>query len=377
MNKKSSLHKGPGRRVLFSGYAPVHTLCFLPVYEELKNDPRLDIFFSGGFRTRDEDGFHYDLEGFYEPMGIDPDQILPLDEALSQPFDVAICAHTSDTMIPDDVGRSIQIFHGVSFKNFAVREKVLKYDYLCLSGRYHAERFRDQGLIREGGSSCLVTGFAKTDALLAAGSLRDAYLTQLGMDPSRPTILFAPTGGKYNALEDGGLERIQAIKAEGCWNLLLKPHDHPKRPIDRAALEALESSDFRLVRDIDVIPLLKVADLLITDASSVAMEYTLLDRPIVFADVPRLFKNVRKRGAPLDLKTHGRNIGPIAEGPGQLVEAIRSSLANPEEFHRQRRSVATDVFYRPGGAAQRVADVILHAAGCLASLPPEIEVLRP
>lgn len=364
-------------RVLFSGYAPVHTLCFLPVYRELQNDPGVEVFFSGGFRVKEEDGERYDLNGFYGPMGIDPSRVLPLDQALEMPFDVAVCSHTSDTMLPGQVGRTVQIFHGVSFKNFSVRDKVLVYDDICISGRYHEERFRSQGLIRPGGSRFLLTGFAKTDDLVRGDACREAVLSRLGLDPSLPTVLFAPTGGKHNALERFGPALVREIRDGGRWNLVLKPHDHPKRPVDWPAYESLQCGNYRVTRDPDVIPLLKSADLLLTDASSVAVEYTLLDRPIVFADVPKLFANVRKRGAPLDLETHGRNTGPVAGSPAEVVKAIGESLENPERYSDRRRAVADHVFYDPGRASGRVADVIRHAAGLLPSLPKEVEVIAP
>lgn len=47
----------------------------------------------------------------------------------------------------------------------------------------------------------------------------------------------------------------------------------------------------------DILPTLFLADLLISDASSVANEYTLLDRPIVFLDVPEMIEAAVESGA--------------------------------------------------------------------------------
>ena len=53
------------RRVLFAGYAPVHFLCFRPVYERLRTDPDLELWLSGGFRSKDDQGVEsYSLDGF-------------------------------------------------------------------------------------------------------------------------------------------------------------------------------------------------------------------------------------------------------------------------------------------------------------------------
>ena len=64
-------------RVLFTGYAPVHFLCFKPLYERLIGMPGLDVGLSGGTRTKSPhtvDGYLYDHEDMYRrlpsmPMG--------------------------------------------------------------------------------------------------------------------------------------------------------------------------------------------------------------------------------------------------------------------------------------------------------------------
>ncbi|MCH8889793.1 MAG: CDP-glycerol glycerophosphotransferase family protein [Myxococcales bacterium] len=112
---------------------------------------------------------------------------------------------------------------------------------------------------------------------------------------------------------------LQAVSERGTWNLLIKPHDHAKNAIDWfKELARYENGVVRLVRDLDVVPYLHAADLLVTDASSVAVEYTLLDRPIIFMDVPQMFNKVRKRSPSLDLDTYGRKIGEIMSAKSLL-----------------------------------------------------------
>ncbi|MFQ5464314.1 MAG: CDP-glycerol glycerophosphotransferase family protein [Thermodesulfobacteriota bacterium] len=366
------------KRVLFTGYAPIHFVCFLPVYRLLAADPRVELFLSGGFKRTDHDEVTFSLEGFYDPFPVDQSRVLPIEEVRRQDFDVLVSAHLSDTLFPRSVNKTVQIFHGVSFKNLSVREKALRFDLLCLPGRYHSELYRRQGLVRGDGPVCLLTGLPKVDALATGDLDRDAVLRGAGVDPGLPTILFAPTGDKHNALDTMGPEVIRAVAEQGSWNLLIKPHDHPKRDVDWfAELAPMESDRVRLVRDRDIIPYLFAADLLMTDASSVAVEYTLMDRPIVFIDVPKLFKKLRKRAPALDLDTYGRKIGVVVKSPEEVVAAVSSGLAHPEREGDIRRAMATHVFYAPGGATERVAGVVLHAAGLAPGLPGDVEVLRP
>jgi CDP-glycerol glycerophosphotransferase (TagB/SpsB family) len=361
------------KRILFTGYAPIHFICFLPVYKRLVEDENVEIFLSGGFRKKDGDDITFSLDGFYDPYDIDQSHVITMERVKNEDFDVLVSAHLSDMLFPRSVKKTVQIYHGVSFKNLAVRDKALRFDMLCLPGRYHAELYRKNGFIREDDSKCLVTGFSKTDALVSGEIDREAVLKAIGVDPKRPTILFAPTGEKHNALDTMGHEVIKAVSEAGVWNLLVKPHDHPKKDIDWfAELEPLENDSLRIVRDFDIIPYLASADLLITDASSVAVEFTLLDRPIVFMDIPKLFKRLKKRAPSLDLETYGRKIGDVVANPDELQDVITKSLAEPGRASEIRRKMAEHLFYAPGRASENVAAVVRYAAGLISELPDDV-----
>lgn len=351
------------KRILFSGYAPVHFLCFYPVYQYLSRDPRVELWLSGGFRKKNNDEVNYLLEGFYDSFAVDHRKVIPIEKARQEDFDVLVCSHLSDSLFPRSANKTVQIFHGVSFKNFAVREKALRFDLLCLPGNYHASRYRKRNLIRANGPLCLLTGFPKMDAFFNGCLDRRFTLQNVNVCPDKPTILYAPTGGKHNSLETMGEKVIEKLSMEKDWNILIKPHDHPKKEIDWfSRLARFENERVQLLRDKNVIPYLYAADLLISDASSVTVEYSLLDRPIVFLDVPKLFKNVVKRGGDLDLDTYGRKMGKIVYDPQEIVQVVRNSLSDSKEYSELRQKMAKDVFFAPGQATERVANVILYAA---------------
>ncbi|MGE4605589.1 MAG: ABC transporter transmembrane domain-containing protein, partial [Myxococcota bacterium] len=86
-------------RVLFSGHAPVHFACFQPLYARLCAHPDVEVFVSGGLRSRRKDAsevggkkkkkrWQYDGRALYEPFGVPPDQVLPVNEMRGQDFDV-------------------------------------------------------------------------------------------------------------------------------------------------------------------------------------------------------------------------------------------------------------------------------------------------
>ncbi len=367
------------KRVLFTGYAPIHFVCFLPVFLELAKDPRIELFVSGGFKSTSESGeITFDLNGFYDRFPIDRKCVIPVETVREEHFDVLVSAHLSDTLFPKSVGKTVQIFHGVSFKNLAVRDKALRYDLLCLPGLYHAELYRKSGFIKDDSARCLLTGFAKIDSLVSGTLDKNALLSTLGLSTDLPTLLFAPTGEKYNALDTMGVKVIKAIADAGKWNLLVKPHDHPKKKVDWfEELAPFESERLKLVKDKDIIPYLHAADLLITDASSVAVEYTLMNRPIIFLDIPKLFKRLKKRAPNLDLDTYGRKIGRIVGKSDNLIDAIADSLANPDREAGIRKKMSDHIFHTPGTATANVVGVVLYAAGLAEEIPSSVEELFP
>src|SRR5436309_291996 len=149
-----------------------------------------------------------------------------------------------------------------------------------------------------------------------------------------------------------GEEVLRRLRDWGAVDVLVKLHDHPKKAIDwPARLAPLEGEHLRLARTPDVVECLFAADLLISDASSVVNEYALLDRPIVFLDVPELLAAARDReGSALDLDTWGRRGGEVVADPADVVGAVARGLEHPERRSDVRRAIAADLFFNPGSA---------------------------
>lgn len=340
------------RRLLFTGYAPVHFLCARPLYRRLTDLQGLEVFVSGGLRTTTDTGYRYDGPGMYGPLGVPADRILPVPSLPGIQFDVVLSANKRLLTRHEDVGCRIQIFHGVSFRNRGVREENLCYDKFFVIGPYMERLMEDTGLVESGDPRLVPIGFPKTDPLVDGTLDRSKLLAECGLDGNRPVILYAPTGAAHNSLETMGEEVLRALGATDRYDILVKPHDHPKNgAIDwPGVLAPLCGPHLRVVRDADVVPLLHLADLLITDASSVANEFALLDRPIVFLDVPRLLEEARAVGANLDLQTWGRRGGVLVKTPDEIVQAVAESLAEPQRLSPVRRAIAQDLFFNPGRA---------------------------
>ena len=339
-------------KVLFTGYAPVHFACFKPLYKRFVKDSKVEIFVSGGLREKTEQGFEYDENALYKQFEIPQNQILSVDQINEQDFDILFAGNTK-MIKPRSVSLKIQIFHGVSFRNKAIRAENSGADFYFIVGPYMQRAFAQSGLLAEDDPRGLRIGFMKTDRLLNGELDRKQLLKTYGFSGDRPVILYAPTGQKHNSIETMGEKILQYLAATGIYDVLIKPHDHPKdTKVDWfARLTPLLNDHTKLTRDPDVIPLLFLADLLITDASSVSNEYSLLDRPMVFLDVPKLIAKASKaKGSMVDLQTWGRQAGMIVKKPENIVDTVGQSFADPNRFSDIRKAMAADIFYNPGCA---------------------------
>jgi hypothetical protein len=348
------------KRVLFTGYAPVHFVCFRPIYERLRRLPGVEVLVSGGQEAGGEgDGSPVTARELYRPFRLPPAHVISLDAMRRQRFDIVFCAHVSG-YFPREDGARVQIFHGLSFRNMAVRRDVLVYDHLFITGPYMQRAFQDQQLLRPGDPRLVPIGFPKVDRLVDGSLDCGAILRRLGLSGRRPVLLYAPTGQRGNSLETLGEEVIRRLRATGRYDILIKLHDHPRdTSIDWSArLRPMLDGHTKLVRDFDIVPYLFVADLLISDASSVSSEYSLLDRPMVFLDVPDMIAAMKAKGRAIDLETWGRKAGVTVRWPDEAVEAVRDSLAHPRRASEVRREMARDLFYNPGRAAEAAVDWI-------------------
>src|SRR3954452_23755415 len=271
--------------VLFTGYAPLHYACFRPIHEALVREGGFDVRVAGGTRTKLDLGtYAYDAHGMFSPFGLDGETVVSVDELPELDVDILFCANTK-AIRPRSAARTFEIFHGMSFRNLAVREENVGKDAYFVLGPYMRRSFARRGLLPPGDPRAVEIGFPKTDRLLDGSLDREAILAAEKLSGERPVVLYAPTGAKHNSLETMGEEVLGHLKASGQFDVLVKLHDHPRNAIDwRARLAPLEDAHLRIARLPDVIESLFVADALISDASSVSNEYALLDRPMAFLD---------------------------------------------------------------------------------------------
>lgn len=235
-------------------------------------------------------------------------------------------------------------------------------------------------------------GQTNKDRLLAGEWKRNDVLREQGLDPSRPTILYAPAFNEGASLREFGPELVARLEALRDCNILIKLSvDNYASPSDMRrnggvdwfkTLSIFERHPhIRIFRDIRIDPALAAADVLITDISSVSFDFMILGKPVVFIDVPRFWNETLKQQFPqedtsgwinrLD-KNAGREFGLVAQNLDELLPCVREALAkgSSEAFAEDMQK---RLLYHPGKAVPFAVKVLEHL---LASLPQERKLVK-
>lgn len=348
---------------------------FDPVYQKLRDRPDVNISISTGrYRKKPVLGWlnpknpEFRNENVFGEFDIDPEHLIKTSRKDERPYDVYVSSNQDSKMQPPNSKVSVQIYHGVSFRNFAVTAGYLRFDKLFFPGRYMMEKYIEQGILEPGDPRIELMGMPKVDQLLDGTYEKEKVLRGLGLDPSVPTVLWCPTGARHNSFETLGRAGMDAIQNAG-FNLIVKLHDHPHLAKGQTREEVLSyareglGERGRLEDRSDVAPLLVAADLLVTDASSVAYEFCLLDRPIIFVDVPKLLAaRAGMEGSAMDTASHGRRVGRIVDGAEELGRSIGEELASPGRLAAERKAAAEHIFHEPGTATRRMAERLVELA---------------
>src|SRR3954470_2116709 len=163
----------PVTRILFTGYAHVHFVCFQPLFDALRDEPDVEVLVSGGLRRVDDAGVRqHDTKAMYAPFAIPPESIVDADDLPELSVDTLFCANTK-AIAPRSFRRSIQLFHGLSFRNRAIRAENGNYDHYFMLGPYMRRTFAARGIFDSDDPGTAEIGFPKTDALLDGTLDRD------------------------------------------------------------------------------------------------------------------------------------------------------------------------------------------------------------
>ncbi|OKJ23450.1 CDP-glycerol:glycerophosphate glycerophosphotransferase [Streptomyces sp. CB00316] len=243
------------------------------------------------------------------------------------------------------------------FDHFLVRSE---HDVATLARAY---RLPEDRLLR--------TGYPRNDALIAErarteteGRLpRPPLAGALGIDDHRKVVLYAPTfrggpaGGKQARRRLLLDVREFADRFGDMYTLLVRAHY-----LEAARLPVCPPGTvIDVSRHHDVSEVLALADVLVTDYSSIMFDFALLDRPVILY-APDLDTYAAERGSYFDLreKAPGPVVATQEELFAELAEVKKSDIR-----HAPQRAAFAQEFgaYDRGDAARRVVAAVFSPQG--------------
>jgi hypothetical protein len=342
------------RRLLVNARTAMNYATVSPMVERLQLDPRIEVYLTASENPELTEQIYAEASPPFK-------FITPRQASLTR-FDVYLAADFLWVNLPRGA-RRVQTFHGVAGKYRTVydspSESMRGWDRLFFINKRRLQHFIDSGAIDAGSDAARLIGMPKLDCLVDGSLVRDDILTSLGIDPSRRTVLYAPTWSAHSSVVSMGEELVTRL-GEAGYAVIVKLHDRSR---DAGSHEHSGGVDWgeRLA------PLLRryggvlatgnnssrylpAGDVMITDHSSVGFEYLLLDRPLIRIHVPELIKNTDIEPSYVELMA---NASSSANDVEETVAAVERAFAEPQVKSSDRVAVANEMFYKPGTATAR------------------------
>lgn len=349
---------GP-HRVLVEVRSPMNLEVLRPLWSALRRDSRVELAF-----TSESDDW---VRPLLQAEGL-ADRLIPQWRAIWARFDLAVNADPWNALPLRRCWRRANFFHGVAGKYDLDDPKALGqnvdfdiYDRVMFANEDRLRRYVDGGIVPA--AHAALVGFPKSDDLVNGRWTSASVRAELGLDPGRETILYAPTFSPASSLHLAGEALIDALLTTGR-NVIVKLHErstvpHPKYTgnVDwMARLARFVGRDgYAYATGAHASPYLAAADLLVTDHSTVGFEFALLDRPIVVFDTPGLLHAARINPDKWRLM---RGMADVAPNSADLPAVVERALASPERHSVSRRAAARALFAHPGRATDRALDVV-------------------
>jgi len=188
------------------------------------------------------------------------------------------------------------------------------------------------------------TGWPKLDPLfnpaLQDTSSYDGFKNKVS--PDKPVVFYASTFSPSLTSAPYLIELIKKLSKSSKWHWLVTLH--PKMPEDIVKqYKAMQGDNFTYVNsDCDVLPLLKAADVMLCDTSSIALEYLLLKKPLVTykAKVPG---------------NYAHNVSEIND----IESALEQALQQPDLLLKESESFVSKLHaYSDGKSSARVLQAV-------------------
>ncbi len=372
-------------RLLFRiGYV-YHKAAFDPVIDLFRNDPAYDVSFSLDMEKRRHFGF---LDRPFRPPLVDEwerDGYRFTTE--TRGFDIVI---TGDTLPNSaDYGKTLLCFlnHGTGIKTILYRNLArVPHDryQIFVEGEHRVESlFGSRSL---GKNEVHLIGLPKLDPVFNGTFDREEVLRRWGLDPSRKTVLFAPTYKPtcLYRVKDAIFEQTQD------HNLIIKLHPyswmgkyapHRQHRIYERRVEKYPHAVLLPFDEYNIVPYHVAADTLMSEASSTVFDFLATGKTGIVFDLPsdRLRHSDGEPLLEVDNREFLKEAFVHIDSEARIGEAVERALAPTEAMKAAADRDRAHLFHGlDGKASERFKAKVeeLHREGGHENIPPGWEASR-
>lgn len=242
----------------------------------------------------------------------------------------------------------IDVWHAVSFKGWKEDGFKLQqsYDAVWTSSDSMRKMYIDRYKINA--KKAKVTGYARTDQLVNGTLEREKIISKYSIPKASKYVLIAPTWAQdvkgrpllpFGMKPNNFFKILDELAGSLGAHIIFRTHLNSGDAIN---VPNLSNTSFMPYSKYEVVePFLFIADVLVSDWSSVSIDYLPLNRPAIFLNVPAPYKD------PFNIDPKYR-YGDIVDSLSELVEAIASNVSTPKKFLKKNKEImdsATQIAY--------------------------------
>ena len=264
--------------------------------------------------------------------------------------------------------RTAMLYHGIGMKSDVYSPGLVRMDVRFMEGPHYERRVRASFPH----ANLESVGYAKLDPMFGPAEDRPRVdLASLGLDPGRPTLLYAPTVAPSSF--PNMADEWPAHFAE--FNLIVKPHYlsyfSSSRKSHRRKMAIWSEAPNCYVAPIEqwnALPFLAAAELLISDLSSLVFEFAATGKPAVWCDFlhlhlfrrgPFRYRFLRRM---CEVYDEFRDVAAHARRYADLHGVVEAELRAPERHAAgRRRATAELIGPTDGRVSERIADYLQAA----------------
>jgi CDP-glycerol glycerophosphotransferase (TagB/SpsB family) len=247
--------------------------------------------------------------------------------------------------------KQVLIFHGFPVKNTSIKKEYIdNIDYFFTSSSLEKSvyKFISQNHIKE--NKFKEIGYTKLDKLF-----NKKYKSSIKQNKNKKNIIYAPSWDQETSLRSYGTDIIKLMAEHNpSKNIFVKPHP--------ALLESPLSNNFKfytggidwkkkiqsleikyknvhLIED-NLVDLIKIGDLLVTDISGAALEFIYFNKSVIFIESKEFYKKVqldRNMNSSLsknDIRFNaGRNYGIVVKNLKDLLSKIDKNINKKNNYN--------------------------------------------